>query len=261
MQSCRKFTSVARPLAGFIGSLPMYSVVSQTSSLYTQNRGILLSGDVVDHPPYSFRRRHTYRTLPLHDANRFGGRTAYLREIGPFDHKRRGRLFKRNHELSQWNVDVWCAQQTLRKKWKGRDWVVMELPFLCSPRLLQRVIPEIFTDLPPLSEDINGTQENNVQEGRSENASGKGENSDGHRSTPLELPTACKGSSSTLACSYTPPEDDRFHRFQTNNIRHKVFDVEELQHIVFGDTQGRNRLPYPSIRKVDSSALTLEKFL
>lgn len=103
-----------------------------------------------DHPPYSARQRHTFRTLPIHDANYFGGRLANLREIGPVDGKKRGRLFKRNKDLAQFNVDVWCAQQTLRKRWKQRDWDVVELPFSIAPRELRRVLPELYTDIPQM---------------------------------------------------------------------------------------------------------------
>ncbi|CUE79201.1 Hypothetical protein, putative [Bodo saltans] len=103
-----------------------------------------------DHPPYADRQKHTYRTLPIHDANYFGGRLANLREIGPVDGKKRGRLFKRNPEIAQFNVDVWCAQQTLRKRWKQRDWEVVELPFSLAPAAMQRVIPEVYTDVPQM---------------------------------------------------------------------------------------------------------------
>lgn len=234
-----------------------------TSSLWCSKRAVLVSGSIVDHPPHSFRRQHTYRTLPLHDANRFGGRSAYLREIGPFDHKRRGRLFKRNSALSQWNVDVWCAQQTLRKKWKGRDWVVMELPFLSSPKLLQRVIPEIYTDLPTSSEDLNPVEENKSDHNTEgevvlPNTSSSSCSSSSRYSNQL---VAAKEKAYTSPYKYRPPQDDRFHRFQTKNIRHKVFDIEEIQSILFGGDPRGNRCPYPSIANVDSSALTLEKFL
>lgn len=227
------------------------------SSFCCARRSVLLSSDVVDHPPYRYRQRHTYRTLPLHDASRFGGRSSYLREIGPFDHKRKGRLFKRNAELSQWNVDVWAAQQTLRKKWKGRDWVVMEVPFLCSPRALQRVIPEMFTDLPPLSQSVDHPKE--IEEARGTTSRSACAAGDGSAQVDQRAISNSKNSGSS--CSYTPPEDDRFYRFQSNNLRHKVFDIEELQPVLFRGPQNGDRLPYPSICKVDTSALTLEKFL
>ncbi|KAK7194593.1 hypothetical protein NESM_000377500 [Novymonas esmeraldas] len=105
-----------------------------------------------DHPPFLYRHQHTFNTLPMHDANRLGGRTAYLREIGPIDHKKKGRLFKRDPATLQFNVDVWCAQQTLRKQWKGRDWDVVEMPFELAPAPLQRVIPEKYTDVPTMTD-------------------------------------------------------------------------------------------------------------
>lgn len=113
-----------------------------------------------DHPPFSYRQRHTFETLPIHDANYFGGRTAQLREIGPIDGKKRGRLFKRNKEITQYNVDVWCAQQTLRKRWKGRDWTVVEMPFELAPKELQRVIPEMYTDVPQWADAKRGDYSN-----------------------------------------------------------------------------------------------------
>jgi hypothetical protein len=115
-----------------------------------------------DHPPYADRQKHTYRTLPIHDSNYFGGRLANLREIGPVDGKKRGRLFKRNPEISQFNVDVWCAQQTLRKRWKQRDWEVVELPYSLAPAALQRVIPEVYTDVPQMV-DPAGSDRSNIR--------------------------------------------------------------------------------------------------
>ncbi|KAG8341612.1 hypothetical protein TRVL_07560 [Trypanosoma vivax] len=111
-----------------------------------------ISTGVFDHPSFEHRKRHTFNTLPLHDANRFGGRTAYLREIGPVNIKGRGRRFKKDHRTVQFNVDVWCAQQTLRKRWKQRDWEVVEVPFALAPREQQRVIPELYTDVPQMAD-------------------------------------------------------------------------------------------------------------
>lgn len=159
-----------------------------------------VSTGVFDHPTKFDRRRHTFNTLPTHDANRFGGRTAYLREIGPFDHKTKGRLFKRDPATQQFNIDVWSAQQTLRKKWKARDWEVVEMPFALAPRELQRVIPEVYTDVPQMANPTKG---------------------------------------------------------DFGNIRSKVYDREELQDALFGPESH----PYPPLRRVDASAVTLDKFL
>lgn len=115
-----------------------------------------VSTGIFDHGPYKYRQQHTYNTLPLHDSNHFGGRTAYLREIGPFDHKKKGRIFKRDPRTVQFNVDVWAAQQSLRKRWKGRDWDVVELPFALAPAELQRVIPEMYTDVPVMAQPAAG---------------------------------------------------------------------------------------------------------
>lgn len=124
------------------------------SGLCTVVRGI--STGVFDHPPFKYRQRHSFNTLPVHDANRFGGRSAYLREIGPIDHKKKGRLFKRDPRTVQYNVDIWCAQQTLRRQWKGRDWEVVELPFEAAPPVLQRVLPEKYTDVPIMADPSAG---------------------------------------------------------------------------------------------------------
>ncbi len=113
-----------------------------------------------NHVPTSSRRRHTHMQLPTHDSSRFGGRLAYMREIGPINNKYRGKAWKGVPELQQYNVDVWCAQQTLRKKWKARDWEVMEVPFEKAPKVLQRVIPEKYTELPVMTDPKNGDFEN-----------------------------------------------------------------------------------------------------
>lgn len=154
-----------------------------------------------DHPTQHYRRQHTFNTLPMHDANRFGGRTAYLREIGPIDHKKKGRLFKRDAATSQFNVDVWSAQQTLRKQWKKRDWDVVEMPFELAPRKLQQVIPERYTDVPMMADPARGDY---------------------------------------------------------MNIRRKVYDRETLQETLYA---GSEQQPYPSLQRVDRTAMTLDKFL
>nr|CAJ2468530.1 unnamed protein product [Leishmania braziliensis] len=132
--------------AGVVTALPTPAPLTAASRC--------VSTGVFDHPPFSYRHQHTFNTLPMHDANRFGGRTAYLREIGPIDHKKKGRLFKRDLATLQFNVDVWCAQQSLRKQWKGRDWDVVEMPFELAPKELQRVVPEKYTDVPMMTDPV-----------------------------------------------------------------------------------------------------------
>lgn len=94
------------------------------------------------------RRKHTHDSLPLDDANRLGGRTAYFRMPGKINMKKCGERFVRDPTVVGYNVDVWAAQQSLRKRWKGRDWEVVEVPFSEAPKVLQRVIPELYTELP-----------------------------------------------------------------------------------------------------------------
>lgn len=159
-----------------------------------------------EHPKYSGRQRHSYNTLPTHDANYMGGRLAQLREIGPINAKVRSRLFKRTPELSQYSVDIWCAQQTLRKRWKARDWDVVELPFCAAPKVLQRVIPELYTDVPQMADPANG---------------------------------------------------DR------RNLHHRVFDAEELQHIIMSESR-MDAAPATLVSRlqvVKRDSMTLDKFL
>lgn len=200
------------------------ALASTTTTLLTPFRSVVTASTMLDHPQYKFRQQHTYRTLPLHDSNRFGGRTSYLREIGPFDHKRRGRLFKRQRELAQWNVDIWAAQQTLRKKWKSRDYMVVEMPFLQSPAALQRVIPEMFTDIPICARE-------NVT----------------YRAGPESVTDSSCGSKDKKLCKlwrgYHVPED-RYHRQHTYNLRQQVFHLEDIQGSLFGGIS-----PYPSPRR------------
>ena len=172
-------------------------------------RGIFLSADGTravstnrfDQPPFTNRQKHTFKSAPVHSSNYFGGRTAQFREIGPIDGKKAGRKFKIEREITQYNVDIWCAQQTLRKQWKGRDWDVVEMPFELAPPTLQRVIPELHTDIPLPSDPKAGDYE---------------------------------------------------------NVRSKVFDVEELQDKLF---PGGQRV-LPDIRPPpEDSKMTLDKFL
>lgn len=213
-----------------LGSAQHGGALALNGALVTSYRGVISASTMMDHPPYKFRQQHTYRTLPLHDANRFGGRTAYLREIGPFDHKRRGRLFKRQRELSQWNVDVWAAQQSLRKKWKSRDYFVVEMPFLQSPQLLQRVIPEVFTDVPIcLSDNQSKAEECSTRDPSSSSVA-----------------HAVRGANHASRAYHVP--EDRYHRQHTCNLRQRVFSLEELQLSLFGGVS-----PYPPPRVTSST--------
>ena len=112
------------------------------------------------HRPFLFRNMHQHSSMPIHDSNYFGGRSAFLREIGPINAKKRGRKFKKEITICQFNVDIWCAQQTLRKRWKQRDWDVHEIPFRLAPKDLQRVIPDMYTDVPQLTDRANGDWSN-----------------------------------------------------------------------------------------------------
>jgi hypothetical protein len=93
------------------------------------------------------RRKHDHRSLPIDDASFWGGRSAHMRYTGP-QKGLGGPKWMLDRSLEKYNIDVWLAQQTLRKKWKGRDWDVVELPFQHAPKELQQVIPEKHTELP-----------------------------------------------------------------------------------------------------------------
>lgn len=128
-----------------------------SSTAFVQRRGIV---GRFNHTPGARPRKHGYNTLPYTHTSLWGGRSSFLREKGPFNSRYRGLRWKRDPELRQFNVDVWCAQQTLRKKWKGRDWEVYELPFEKAPKLLQQVIPEMYTEVPRMADPKNGDFEN-----------------------------------------------------------------------------------------------------
>lgn len=104
----------------------------------------------------SSRRRHTARTLPLHDSNRFGGRLAYMRMPSTKTKKYSGERWTFDERLLQYNTDMWVAQQTLRRQWKSRDWDVVELPFALAPQELRQVIPELHTEFPKSVDARNG---------------------------------------------------------------------------------------------------------
>lgn len=107
-------------------------------------------------PPQRHRRSHTHLTLNYHNSNFLGGRTAYFRYHGKPLGKKHGAEWKKHRPTVDYNIDVWAAQQTLRKKWKGRDYRVVELPFEAAPAQLQKVIPEEYTELPMMSDPANG---------------------------------------------------------------------------------------------------------
>lgn len=92
-----------------------------------------------------------------HNSNYFGGRLGSFRVNGSNNTlQKMGNFWRKHMPTQQYNVDVWNAQQTLRKKWKGRNWRVVEMPFEKAPALLQKVIPEEYTELPMMSDPKNG---------------------------------------------------------------------------------------------------------
>lgn len=107
-------------------------------------------------PPRRHRRSHTHLNLNAHNSNYLNGRTAHFRFNGRSPHRRHGAEWKKHRPTIEYNIDVWNAQQTSRKKWKGRDFRVVELPFEAAPAMLQKVIPEEYTELPMMSDPANG---------------------------------------------------------------------------------------------------------
>lgn len=126
---------------------------------------------------------------------------AAFREVGNPKFTLGGPKWKVDTDLRQYNVDVWCAQQSTRKKWKARDWDVHEVPFDHAPSVLQRVLPEKYTELPVAADPSYGDY---------------------------------------------------------SNIDQKVFDIEELQDVLFpapvggsvAKTESDAAMPYPRLLRV-----------
>lgn len=111
--------------------------------------------------PREHRRAHTHLTISTHNSNYFGGRYANFRLPHSYNNpKKTGMTWRKHLPTLQYNVDVWSAQQTLRKKWKGRNWRIVEMPFEKAPALLQKVIPEEYTELPIMADPRNGDYSN-----------------------------------------------------------------------------------------------------
>lgn len=106
------------------------------------------------------KRNHSQITLNSHNSNFFGGRLSAFRYEGRSSHLKKGPEFTKHMPTMQYNIDVWSAQQSLRKKWKGRNWRVVEMPFEKAPKVLQRVIPEQYTELPVMADPANGDYSN-----------------------------------------------------------------------------------------------------
>ena len=107
-----------------------------------------VAANFVRRPGDGTRRRHSHDVVPRDDANRLGGRTAYFRVLSGTNGPKSGKKWTKDATLVNYNIDVWLGQQTLRKKWKGRNWDVVEMAFEDAPKELQRVIPEKYTELP-----------------------------------------------------------------------------------------------------------------
>lgn len=108
------------------------------------------------------RRSHTHLTLPSHHSSYWGGRTAHFRvpQKSAKRFKENAPQWKLDQPTMQFNVDVWAGQQSLRRKWKGREWRVVELPFERAPAVLQRVIPELHSELPVMADPKTGDYTN-----------------------------------------------------------------------------------------------------
>ena len=90
------------------------------------------------------RKRHfTYMKFPRHERSRFGGRAVRVSSTGQLapQHLRDPRTKTRM-------LAVYEAQEFSRRRWKGRDYEVYELPFSLAPKELQRVVPELHTECP-----------------------------------------------------------------------------------------------------------------
>eukprot|EP00758_Cryptobia_borreli_P001734 Tbor_TRINITY_DN2488_c0_g2::TRINITY_DN2488_c0_g2_i2::g.2643::m.2643 len=179
------------------------------------------------------RVRNTHMTLSERTPQLFGGRLASMRQYKN-NRKVRGRTFTKDPKIVQFNVDVWNAQQTLRRKWKKRDWEVVEVPYEIAPPALQRVIPDIYTDVPLI--DTDGDVSKNIFS----------------RDYVNNNNTALNSSNRAI-------------NKNSRNIRDMVFDREEIQDVLYakGGLESGNKTlhPYPRLRRVSSHSMTLEHFL
>ena len=103
-----------------------------------------------DPQPRLHRQFAMYKRLPSNYTSRFGGRLSRLRTgvqaRGPGNFAKKVPDWKKDEPLRRYNIDVWWAQETLRREWKGRDFDVYELPFALAPAALRRVIPQRYTE-------------------------------------------------------------------------------------------------------------------
>jgi hypothetical protein len=106
------------------------------------------------------RRTHTSHQLPRNHSSRYGGRAAHFRVSTRNTAHQVNNYWFKDQRLEKYNIDVWLAQQTLRKKWKGRDWDVVEMPFALAPKALQQVVPELHTELPKMTAPAKGDFQN-----------------------------------------------------------------------------------------------------
>lgn len=106
-------------------------------------------------PKPSHRKVHSHLSLNSHNANYLGGRTAVFRFHGATKAKH-GAEWKRHEPTVRYNIDVWNSQQTVRRQWKGRNWRVVELPFEKAPAVMQKVIPEEYTEMPMMADPAKG---------------------------------------------------------------------------------------------------------
>lgn len=99
------------------------------------------------------RQGNSHISLPIRSSQRYGGRWAAFRVKAPAKRMFVKKMFTQDPKVVQFQADVWNAQQTLRRKWKSRDFEVVEMPFSLAPPTLRGVIPDIHTDAPqPLNE-------------------------------------------------------------------------------------------------------------
>lgn len=106
------------------------------------------------------RRFNSHISAPIWSSQRFGGRWAAFRVKAPAKRAFVKKTFTQDPQIIQFQADVWNAQQTLRKKWKGRDFEVVELPFALAPAALRGVIPDIHTGAPRCTDELRGDYSN-----------------------------------------------------------------------------------------------------
>eukprot|EP00759_Apiculatamorpha_spiralis_P040715 PhF_6_TR39591/c0_g1_i1/m.58672 len=97
-------------------------------------------------------RQLSNRKTPYHEPQKFGGRIAHVKQYVTVKHGS-GTLWKKDPKMRERVLAVFEAQQFSRREWKSRDYDVYELPYEFAPKEMQRVIPDLYTEIPIRAND------------------------------------------------------------------------------------------------------------